>query len=221
MFGINPTPFDVRLVAFRIPIRVHPSFWLAGIMLGGNQPASLLFIWVVCTFVSVLVHELGHALTAEAFDWPTEIVLYFGGGLAISHRFRNNTPWRSIAVSIMGPMAGFMLLALVIGISVILAKSPLWDNIYVYSAFEAPIFLNKFYGLFNLLPVLPLDGGHILLSLCQVIGLRDPLRVTLVIGIIVSAIVAYISFAILHQPYMGAMLLLSCIQNVSALRSRR
>ena len=76
MFTINPTPFDIRLVAFRIPIRVHPSFWLGSLIFGQSLGSpELIFLWVICSFVSILIHELGHALTAEAYGWPTEIVL--------------------------------------------------------------------------------------------------------------------------------------------------
>jgi hypothetical protein len=113
MFGTEPTPFDVRLQAFRIPIRVHPSFWIAGAALSWNPDhLDFVFLWVMCLFVSILVHEMGHALMAEAFCWESEIVLYWGGGLAMSQRYHNRTPWREIAVSLAGPFAGFGLFAL-------------------------------------------------------------------------------------------------------------
>jgi len=209
-------------MAFRIPVRVHPSFWLASIVLcwSPNHPDAM-FIWVMCSFVSVLVHELGHAFTAEAFDWPTEILLYFGGGLAASSRYRNNTPWRSIAVSIMGPMAGFLMLGLVVGIRFVLIRQDLLTNEYVRYMFTCLIIQNLFYGLFNLLPVIPLDGGHICLSFCQVIGLRDPAGVAIKFGIIVAGAAAYFFLVHTRQQFAGVMMLMLCLQNVGFLQSRR
>ena len=99
MFGLEPTPFDLRMVAFRIPIRVHPSFWIAGAVLSWNpERMDVMFMWVMCLFVSIMVHELGHALMGEAFGWPSEVLLYWCGGLALSQRQHDRTPWREIAV---------------------------------------------------------------------------------------------------------------------------
>lgn len=227
MFGIDPTPFDVRLVAFRIPIRVHPSFWLAAILFCGNtdhplvSPAQYLFLWVICFFVSILVHELGHAFTAEFFGWPSEIVLYFGGGLAFTHRYHNNTPGRSILVSLMGPVAGFLLLALVIGLEQILDARGLFNNVYRDLLFQFLKFMNLYYGLLNLLPVLPLDGGRILESFCELVRFRRPQAITLRIGAVVSGLAAYYFFSQVHQPFAGALMLMLCVQNVSMLKSGR
>ena len=222
MIGIDPTPFDVRLVAFRIPIRVHPSFWLLGILLGSNLESNqLIFLNVICLFISVLVHELGHAFTAEAFDWPTEIVLYFGGGLAISQRYRNNTPWRSILVSLMGPVAGFLLLGLVIGVEQWFDAIHFAENEYRSAVFDFLKFMNLYYGLFNLLPALPLDGGRIVESLCQAMHFRNPLGIALRIGAVTSGVAAYFLFVKAKQPLAGAMMLMLCLQSVGALQSRR
>lgn len=222
MFDLSPTPLDVRLVAFRIPIRVHPTFWLSSILFGWNpNHPDLVFIWVMCSFVSVLVHELGHAFTAEAFDWPSEILLYFGGGLAASARYRNNTPWRSIAVSIMGPMAGFFLLWLIMGVQNLLIQQRLLTNEYLHYTLLVLRFQNYYYGLFNLLPVIPLDGGHICVSFCQVLGLRDPSGVAIKIGIVAAGAAAYYFLAMTHQQFAGIMMIMLCFQNVGALQSRR
>jgi stage IV sporulation protein FB len=222
MFDIGPSQFDVRLVAFRIPIRVHWSFWLVSILLGWNpERADLVFIWVVCSFFAILVHELGHALTAEWFGWPSQIVLYFGGGLAMSDRHRNYSHWRSIAVSAMGPGAGFLFLAVVVGIHIAINLNHIRVHEYVAYTIRYLEIMNLFYGLFNLLPVLPLDGGQICSSLCQQLRLRDPAGVTMKIGIVASGGAAYLFFAVLNQQFAGMMMLMLCLQNVGMLQSRR
>ena len=233
MIGIDPTPFDVRLVAFGIPIRVHPSFWLGSILFGSNLATSqLVFIWVVCAFISILIHELGHALTAESFGWPTEIVMYFGGGLAISRRNRGDTPWRSILVSLMGPCAGFMLWGLVFLVKHLMGLNHnlhAMDNdesgndyrFYLLSAVGFLSFMNLYWGVFNLLPVLPLDGGYILESFCEAMRFRDPSGLALKVGAIVSGAAAYYLFTKMQQPFAGALMLMLCMQSVGALQTKR
>ena len=235
MIGIDPTPFDVRLVAFGIPIRIHPSFWLGSILFGSNLESNqLIFIWVVCAFISILIHELGHALTAESFGWPTEIVMYFGGGLAISRRNRGNTPWRSIVVSLMGPCAGFMLFGLIFliehvmglnhnGLLPVTGSDGLSNDfrIYLLIALDFLWFMNLYWGLLNLLPVLPLDGGYILESFCEAMRFRDPSGFALKIGAVVSGAAAYYFFRKLNQPFAGALMLMLCMQSIGALQSKR
>jgi stage IV sporulation protein FB len=233
MIGIDPTPFDVRLVAFGIPIRVHPSFWLGSVLFGSNLSSNqLIFIWVVCAFISILVHELGHALTAESFGWPSEIVMYFGGGLAISQRNRGDTPWRSILVSLMGPCAGFMLFGVVFLIKRLISQNHIWHamdrneleddyRFYLLSALGFLSFMNLYWGLLNLLPVLPLDGGHIFESFCEAMHFRDASGLTLKVGAIVSGAAAYYFFTKMQQPYAGALMLMLCMESVGALQTKR
>ncbi|NQD90152.1 site-2 protease family protein, partial [Paenarthrobacter sp. CM16] len=59
--------------------------------------------------VSVLIHELAHALSAKVFNWPTEkIVLNLWGGHT---QFENFTasPGRSVVVALAGPASNFVL----------------------------------------------------------------------------------------------------------------
>ena len=222
MFEIGPTQFDVRLVAFRIPIRVHWSFWLGTILFGWDlERGDLIFLWVVCAFFSILIHELGHALTAESFGWPSHIVMYFGGGLAISDRYRNNSLWRNIAVSFMGPCAGFLLYGLLVVFEFVLNTNRMWVNEYRFYVFAFLKFMNLWWGLLNLLPVLPLDGGNICSSVCQVLRLRDAAGATFKVGAVVAGAAAYYFLAVSHQQFVGIMMLMLCLQNVGALQARR
>ena len=216
-------------MAFGIPIRVHPSFWLGSILFGSNLPSNqLVFIWVVCAFISILVHELGHALTAESFGWPTEILLYFGGGLAMSQRLRNNTPWRSMIVSFMGPAAGFLLFILILAImramgltnADVMNVTASNERYYWYHALDFLMFMNLYWGLLNLLPVIPLDGGYLLQSLCQIVGFRNPLDVAMKVGVVVSGAAAYYFFVTTRQTFAGMLMLMLCMQSIGALRSR-
>src|SRR5215831_3854610 len=118
MFLTNPqrSPADLNFRIFDIPVRVHPLFWVMGVFIGFHsleRGIANLLVWVGCMFVSVLVHELGHVVTARMFGVWSEIVLYGLGGLAIqSSRMRNR--WQHILVCLAGPGAGFLFLGLML-----------------------------------------------------------------------------------------------------------
>jgi stage IV sporulation protein FB len=136
-------------------------------------------------FVSILIHEFGHALTMRYFGQSSHVVLYMMGGLAIpdsanyasisSSPFRQPRNW--VLVCFAGPAAGFVLAAFVIAIvhamggavsfSIDRGWIPPWtiglrtDNYYAYVLVHNLLWVNIFWGLVNLLPVYPLDGGQI------------------------------------------------------------
>ena len=67
-------------------MRVSPWFWVITVLLGlntdGQTPPLELIIWIAVVFVSILVHELGHAFTQRHFGGQPWITLYGMGGLA-------------------------------------------------------------------------------------------------------------------------------------------
>src|SRR5258708_4837336 len=72
MFLTNPqrSPADLNFRIFDIPVRVHPLFWVMSIFIGYpslRHGVANLLVWVGCMFVSVLVHEMGHVVTARIF----------------------------------------------------------------------------------------------------------------------------------------------------------
>jgi stage IV sporulation protein FB len=165
-----PTPYDLRFSLFGIPVRVHPLFWVFSAVMGwapGNL--KLTAIWVGCVFVSILVHELGHALTARYYRSSPEIVLYLFGGYAAFYPIWGRSTARSILILFAGPGAGFLLYAVIHALSLAfnLQGVPpypyaMWTvGDYVSWTVEQLEFINLWWGLVNLLPVFPLDGGQI------------------------------------------------------------
>ena len=132
------TPWDLDFQVLGFPVRIHPFFWLAGFLLGfsgGRDAGILLVLWLVAFFVSILVHELGHALMMRRFERDAHIVLYAMGGLAIEGRPRDfgfGSPWsfdsytgyqpkqrspkEQILISAAGPGIQFVLLGLIIAL---------------------------------------------------------------------------------------------------------
>lgn len=78
--------FSFRL--FNIPVHVHPWFWVTLALIGGglraNDTLSMLLVvmFVLAGFISILVHELGHASMIRKYGLPTEIHLVAFGGFA-------------------------------------------------------------------------------------------------------------------------------------------
>ena len=117
------------------------------------------FTYAVLLAVSVLIHELAHALTAKSFGWPgASITLNLWGGHTQFSSF-NATPGRSLAVAMAGPAANFVIAGL--GYLLLHAVDPqgvvllLWDIL---------IWANLLVAIFNVLPGLPLDGGRLVES---------------------------------------------------------
>lgn len=130
MFGnaIQETPWDLRFNVGPWPVRVHPMFWLMGLIMsggggGGDYFLQMYFLGVLAFFISILVHELGHCWMMAYFGIRSSVVLYGGGGVAIPDSFGGRSrralkPWQDILISFAGPLAGFLLLGFVVLIAI-------------------------------------------------------------------------------------------------------
>ncbi|XAS69224.1 site-2 protease family protein [Micrococcaceae bacterium Sec5.7] len=117
------------------------------------------FAYAVLLLISVLVHELAHALTAKIYGWPTEkIVLNLWGGHTQFENF-TATPGRSVLVALAGPASNFVLAAgawFFISTAGLTGVAGILTNIFMWA--------NLLIGIFNVLPGLPLDGGRLVES---------------------------------------------------------
>jgi Zn-dependent protease len=136
-----------------------------GPVLQHNNPALgaaayyVAFAYALLLLISVLVHELAHALTAKIYGWPSEkIVLNLWGGHTQFESF-TATPGRSVLVALAGPAANFVLAGaawLVISTANLAGVADILTNIFFWA--------NLVIGIFNVLPGLPLDGGRLVES---------------------------------------------------------
>lgn len=217
-----PSPGELHFRLFGVPVRVHPWFWVIALLLGmSTKDPKLLIIWVVCAFVSILIHELGHVAAFRRFGQRARVVMYAFGGLAIADQDahsdwgrtwrppgyddRNADGWRHVMISFAGPLAGFIFAALIaaalyatdrncpfvignfvwwIGGSKTIANERLLDATYFL------LQVNIYWGLMNLLPVYPLDGGQIARELLSMADSRRGVRRSLVLSIATGAVVA-------------------------------
>ena len=150
-------PVGPLSIAFRlgsVPVVIQPSFWIGVLILGLGSP-EYLGLWVPVVLIAVLVHELGHALAFRIFGAGAGIQLVAFGG--VTHGDRALSRWRSLVVSLAGPFAGFVLGALLFVASQNVVLHATWARFLVYQL----IFVSFYWGALNLLPILPLDGGHV------------------------------------------------------------
>ena len=169
---------------FRIPVTIHPSFLLIAALLGlFSGEVALLISWVGIVFVSILVHELGHAVTARSYGAEVEIELNAIGGL---------TSW-SAPEEEMGPGRRALIAAAGSGVGVLFGGM-VWlfdrvtgpyDGVADFIVYNL-IVVNVFWGLLNWLPIRPLDGGHLFTSLLQKVAPKNAHRIANVVFLITA-----------------------------------
>jgi len=220
----SPTQFDLRFSLFGIPVRIHPMFWLLTIVMGWDpEHPNLMIIWTACVFVSIIVHELGHALTAQAFGWPPEIVLYGMGGLAMFHANWKRTTAKMVLVLLAGPGAGFLLYG-ALKCAIYTAQLRGFDFqeapetvLYAILFLE---YINLFWGLVNLLPVYPLDGGQITRELLVRYMPRRAIEYSLKSTMIVGGLVALAFFRMGH-PFAAMLFAMIAVESYMALQGQQ
>ncbi|MHB8971177.1 MAG: site-2 protease family protein [Pirellulaceae bacterium] len=237
MFSFEPprTAYDLRFQIAGIPVRVHPLFWLATLLLGSNSwrgdgavdpdAGMKLLIWAGVMFVSILVHELGHSGVMRYFGQSPRIVLHMLGGLAIAdadfmyRRAARRTPQQQILISLAGPGAGFLLATLTAVLVTALGGEfrldftdpPFFYNYGLPDSTPRPLqimiayslFFNIFWGLVNLLPVLPLDGGQAARELLEMNDTRHGFVRSLQLSIIAAIVVAVAGWMYLDDWFMA------------------
>lgn len=150
-------------------------------VLGPYDDLRLLVAWVAIGLVSVLVHEMGHALTYRRFGQRPEVVLYAMGGLTRGER--GLPPARSLAVSLAGPAAELFALGLP---ALALARADVVTDPFWVDVLALAVFINVGWPLLNLVPVLPLDGGNVVSSAVELVRPGHGQRTAQVVSVVVA-----------------------------------
>jgi Zn-dependent protease len=187
------SPFDLNFRLFGIPIRVSPWFWLfSGLfsfqyLQDAAHPYAFFFISIGCMFFSILVHEMGHAVTMRLFRLPARVILLAMGGVAISP-FPANERWKRIAISLAGPAAGIglLFLPLYFGQYWLLSRFP---SVFLHQAIAVLLLFTGLWNVVNLLPVYPLDGGQATLEVTTGVSNRRGPVYAFGIGFITAGLV--------------------------------
>src|SRR5262245_29849784 len=100
---------------FGIPVKIDPSFLIICALLAYSRLSQpdLLIEWLIVIFVSILIHELGHALVVRSFGLSPQITLYSMGGLTSWKAEKSFSHAKHIVISLAGPFAGFLFAGIV------------------------------------------------------------------------------------------------------------
>ncbi len=196
-----------------IPVRVEPVFFVISGLFGlryADIGLDVVGIWIAASFVSILVHELGHGLTLKVFGQPSAIVLHGFGGVTISQRAGRVSKARSVIVSLAGSLTA--LLVLWLPMRQLLSSTWIFDqprNVQILISFLA--FQNLWWSVANLLPIRPLDGGNVT---AELFGLPMARRISIGAAIFGSV------WAFTHdQSYAGFFALFLAFNNWQELRA--
>ena len=233
MFIAEPpsSQFDLHFQIAGFPVRVTPFFWVAAGVLGHSLAAGfnlaledqsptlgvLLGLWIVCVFLSILTHEMGHAVAMRFYGMKARIVLWHFGGLAVPESmssfvgFSSRTrPRAQIVISAAGPAAQLLLAVAVIAAARLAGWRVNTMIAWVNDTFAlltgtselplqpAEVLLTFFlwpsiaWALLNLLPIYPLDGGQIAREVFTIVSPHNGTRHSLVFSFVTAlAVVLY------------------------------
>ena len=195
---------------FGFPVRVDPFFFFIVVALGFSTHATVggMVAWFAVVFVSILIHELGHAFAARAVGSDSiGIELQSMGGLTAYRPRRSLSRLEQIGVSLAGPFSGFALgtAALVLANILDVSTTRSGDNVVLFDL----LWVNFGWGLFNLLPVLPLDGGIVMQNLLpgnEAVRGRRAAMVSLAILVVAAVISIRMNFffGVIYAGLLGA-----------------
>ncbi|MCE9644836.1 MAG: M50 family metallopeptidase [Chloroflexi bacterium] len=174
------------------------------------------FLWLAGFILSIFLHELGHALTAQLAGVEVKsIVLWLLGGFTNLTR-KAEKPSHNLAIFSAGPLVN-MLLAFLFVFFFMIVSFGILPNVHVVDTFLwlqtinnlafSLALVNLILIVFNLLPIYPLDGGNILHAAMEMAFDRPKADlITLIISL--PILLGLFAFGLLTRDYL---LLVSCL----------
>ncbi|MGB6223445.1 site-2 protease family protein [Haloferula sp.] len=210
----------VRFSLFGIPIEIQPWFWISLILIGALSVSEgatsdgliVLSLFVLAGFISILVHELGHALVGRSFGAPTAITLQAFGGYAAFPPGSFNRK-QNFLMTAAGPFFQIVLGLIALAISMFAPLPATLISVFVTFI----IWISFFWAILNLIPVLPLDGGRLMET---VLGPKR-IKLTLTISMIVAIGAAILMFTRTGSFIFPIFLGMMAYQNWQALQQHR
>ena len=206
-----------QFVIFGFPVRVELFFfvtmWL--ISSGAGDIGIQLAIGAVAG-ASLLIHELGHAFVFRRFGGGDISIRLMGfGGVTTCRTSGGFSPMQHVAISSAGVISE--LLFVVLPAFVVLTSmnpSGVLRTVLVYA-----IWINIIWVVFNILPVLDLDGGHIVQHLAHQVTGRDQTKAVRYLSVGAAAATAFFAYQIgfVFAALFMAFMIYSNIQAIMAM----
>lgn len=161
-----------------IGIYVHVTFFLLLIWFGAAnylvrhrwQDAAYGIFFILVLFAIVILHELGHAMTAKRFGIQTRDItlLPIGGVARLDHMPED--PKQELAVALAGPAVNVLLAILLFAILAMEKQlAPVSELARIgHHSLSNLMWINVILAAFNLLPAFPMDGGRVLRALMAI-----------------------------------------------------
>ena len=207
------------LSVYGIPIKIHFTLAICLVLLaglgyyeGGSSGLMRGALLTFALFLSVTLHELGHAMAAKYFNIDTyDITLYPFGGIA-RIKSKDFSSKEELVVAVAGPLTNLFL--------VLLSMPFVYFNVFGSALF---LLLNALMCVFNMIPAYPMDGGRILRSMLSRKMDRDKatiisIKVSKIFSILFFLISAYYNAISLFV--IGIFLLVATRPEEKILRSR-
>ncbi len=199
-----------------VPVTVHWSFAIVAFFgIGRYDTAPEIGAWTAAVFLAVLLHESGHAFTARAYGATgVTITLFALGGYTQWVPRETMSPGKRFIVSAAGSAVGIAagLLILWFRRGGGYESFPVWGVAFLNTF----ILVGLIWGVLNWIPLLPLDGGHML---NHALAIFWPKRADNVATVVSTAVgVGLIATAFYFQQTFLAIFLVFIL--LSGLRSR-
>lgn len=193
-----------------MPVTVKGSFLLIAALIGftgvGNVAQTV--AWIGIVFVSILIHELGHAFTARIYDATVAIELNGLGGLTRwSVPDGQLSPGRRALIAAAGSATGLLFGGLV---WLVASQGGPYRGLTSFVLVNT-VRVNVFWGLLNWAPIRPLDGGHLIMSLLEKLAPRHATSLARAIFMTTAAValVIAIRYRLIFITILAAWMLLS------------
>lgn len=196
----------------KIPLHISPFFWILSALIGWMNSNDIIntFIWMGVIFLSILIHEYGHALTALAFRQKVSIELTGLGGVT-KHIGPSTSFFQEFLITLNGPLAGFLLFIVALFAYSSFSK----ENTILMYALKVMVSVNLFWTIFNLFPILPLDGGQLVRIILEKIFGKKGVKAFLLFSFALGGLLALIAFLFQHL-FLGILLSILSFESYQA-----
>jgi stage IV sporulation protein FB len=201
-----------------IPVRIEPIFFLVAALLAASRLTEPWFLlsWIAVVFGSVLLHELGHAFAFRRYGFAPNIRLHAMGGHTSAGAALSSK--EDMVVSLAGPLVGLGVSGLLYAFGLLVPS--IYATPYLSVVVRDLLWVNFAWSIINLLPILPMDGGRVLVAGLRRIDPSHASRRAHQISMVV-AVVAVAVALLARMPFAAILGAMFAFDNYRAYQSAR